>query len=210
MSSENVVHIRPRRKGLYKWTGFSHKSLWDWLQFLGMLAIPATIVFGLLWFSTELSQMEISISEAISQQHRQTNLQIAKDQEQEAILDTYLDRISALVLDNNLANSTPSDTVRKVARDRTLATLLRVDGIRKGIILQFLYQSGLIMKGDVKVILLGADLSGAKLRGVELAAADLTGANLSGADLTGADLTATILINTNLRGATMPDGSIST
>jgi fucose permease len=209
MSSDNIVHARPRRRTLYEWSGLSSKTLWDWVQLFGILLIPAVILLGLLWFSSEISQVEVSVSEAVSQQHSQTNLQIAKDQEQEAVVDTYLDSISALMLNNNLTQSKPTDEVREVARDRTLATLLRVDGIRKGVILQFLYQSGLIMKGNVIVNLSRANLSGAKLRGAELAGADLSGADLSGADLSGADLSATVLIQTDLRGATMPDGSVN-
>lgn len=210
MSSEDVTRVHLERKTLYKWIGFSGRSLWDWLLLLGILAIPLVIILGLIWFSTALSQMEISLSETVSGQQRQASLQIAKDQEQESILDTYLDRMSTLMLTENLNHSQPSDEVRQVARDRTLATLLRLDGVRRGAMLQFLYQSGLIMKGDVKVSLFGANLSGAKLRGANLSGADLSGANLSGADLTGADLSATVLVRTNLKGATMPDGSINT
>lgn len=63
----------------------------------------------------------------------------------------------------------------------------------------------------------GADLRGADLRSVDLTAADLTDADLTGADLRGAYLAKanltnarllhTILASTDLRGATMPDGS---
>jgi uncharacterized protein YjbI with pentapeptide repeats len=207
MSNENIAHGRSGGRTLYEWSGFSNKTLWDWLQLFIMLTIPVVIILGLLWFTTELSQVEVSISEVVSQQHSQVTFQIAKDQEQEVVLDTYLDRMSVLILNNNLTHSQSSDAVREIARDRTLATLLRVDGVRKGIILKFLYQSGLIMKGNVIVNLSRADFSGAILREADLSGADLTGADLTGADLTGADLYTTVLIHTNLHRATMPDGS---
>ncbi len=110
--------------------------------------------------------------------------------------------MSTLLVSNNLSHSQPTDEVREVARDRTLAVLLRLDPLRKGIVLQFLYGAGLIMRGDVKVSLSGANLSGAILRGAHLVGADLSKANLSGADLTGVDLS-----GTDLNRAIMPDGS---
>lgn len=207
MSSDNLAHVRPTDKVFFRSAGTLNRAFWNWIQLLAILTIPAAIIVGLLWFSTGLNQMEIVVSNATNLQNRQTNLQIAQVQEQDNILDTYLDRISALMLTNNLSHSRLNDEVRAIARDRTLATLLQLDGTRKGIVLQFLYQSNLITKGDVKVNLSGANLVGAKLRGAELAEADLSGANLSRADLTGADLTGTVLNRTNLSGATLPDGS---
>lgn len=188
------------------WTGFSNKTFWDWLQ---LLAIPLALILGTLWFSANQSQTNFLTSKAIAEQQHQTNIQIAKDQEQEAALSTYLDQMSALILNNNLRHTVPSSEVRQIARDRTIAVLLRMDPVRKGIVLQFLYGSGLIMKGNVIVNLSGTDLSGANLRGAYLAGAELAGANLNRADLTGANLFGTDTSGTRLNHATMPDGSVN-
>ena len=120
--------------------------------------------------------------------------------------------------------------VSTVAWARTKTVLRRLDGDRKGAILRFLTEAGLINKGrpvigslvgahlrDAKLqgsvlrntALQGVDLSGADMRGADLRDADLTRANLSGADLSGA----TAITNeeleqqaASLKGATMPNG----
>jgi len=84
---------------------------------------------------------------------------------------------------------------------------------RKGVLLQFLHEAGLITKnktiidlrrGDLRE----ADLSGADLREADLSGADLSGANLSGARLIESKVTAEQLATAlSLNGATMLDGS---
>ena len=206
--TENTAQTRRR---VSEWTGFSGKTLWDWMHLLALLAIPIVVLLGLgsFWFVEQQSQAYLMIGKTVAEQQHQTDLQIAKDQEQEAELNTYLDQMAILLRDNNLSQSQPGDKVQEIARDWTLAVLLRLDPVRKGIVLQFLYGAGLIMKGDVKVSLAGANLSGAILRGANLAGADLSGSNLSWADLTGASLTGVKDENTIMTHAIMPDGSRS-
>ncbi len=209
MLTENTENRIQARRGVPQWTGLSGKTLWDWLLLLTLLAIPIVVMLGLgsLWFNQQQSQTYLLIGKTVAEQQNQMNLQIAKDQEQEAELNTYLDQMTILLRDNNLSQSRPGDKVQEIARDRTLTVLLRLDPVRKGIVLQFLYGAGLIMVGDVKVSLAGTNLSGAILRGANLAGADLSGSNLSWADLTGANLTGVKSFNANLSHAIMPDGS---
>src|SRR5260370_3039502 len=87
----------------HKWTGFSGKTVWDWLQLLGVLAIPVVLAFASLVFSAQQSQ---------------TNNAIAINQQNEAVLETYLDRLSDLLIKNKLGNSKPGNP----ARELTLAT----------------------------------------------------------------------------------------
>jgi uncharacterized protein YjbI with pentapeptide repeats len=61
----------------------------------------------------------------------------------------------------------------------------RLDPMRKGSVLRFLYESGLIARNHPTLDLSGADLSGANLHGGRLKGANLMRANLSGADLEG-------------------------
>jgi len=111
--------------------------------------------------------------------------------------------MSTLLLDKNLRGSDNSEA-RTLARARTLTVLSRLDPEDKRSVLQFLYESGLILRdegtgtavdepsaliGDCTpyVLLRGADLSGASLSG-----ASLSDTNLREADLRDADLRETI------------------
>lgn len=38
------------------WTGFSTKTLWDWLNLLGVLAIPVVAGFGVAWYTAKQTQ----------------------------------------------------------------------------------------------------------------------------------------------------------
>src|SRR5258708_525491 len=185
----------------WEWLGASDKALWNWLQLLGVLAIPMVLVLGTLWFSAQQRQMSDAMMKnqhdtalAFSQQQRDTARAIAEDQQREATLNTYLDRMSELLLNQNLHDP----KVRELARARTVTELRRLDLFRKGVLVQFQYESGLISNAHPVVDLTGADLSNA-----DLSRATLSNANLSGAYLSGA-----ILIFTSLRDATLTDASL--
>ena len=175
-------------------TGFRSKTLWDWLQLIGVVAIPVVVALVSLAFNDNLM---------ITQQQNQANQAIANDQQHQMTLDTYLDRMSDLLLSNKLSASQPGATVRAVAEARTLEALRTLDPMRKGILLRFLFESGLI-NGNKPILTLnnanlsGADLTNVNLSGANLAQADLSGADLSGADLSGADLTNADLSHANL------------
>ena len=100
--------LSPRRKK-WKWLGFSEKTLWDWLRLLGVLAIPLVLALGVLWFSAKQRQLSDAMMKnqhdtalAMSQRQRDTARAIAEDQQREATLNTYLDRMSELLLNQNL------------------------------------------------------------------------------------------------------------
>jgi len=118
------------------------------------------------------TQQQAQLSETANQQQHQTDLQIAANQQQEATLQDYMDRISDLLLHDQLRQSKPGDEVRNVARARTLITLPRLDGIHKGILIQFLSQAQLISTPESAsdhnnpiISLWNADLGGIKLVG---------------------------------------------
>jgi Pentapeptide repeats (8 copies) len=155
----------------------------------------------------------------------------APDNQREAVLQTYLDKMTELLLEKNLRKSQREDEVRKIAHIRTLAVLPSLDIRRKGIVLQFLYESDLINQNTPIIPLSGADLSGADLSGTFHKAfpwavyqdivdipwenptaqygADLSGANLWGAILNGANLSRANLHDANLRGADLRDADLS-
>ena len=64
----------------------------------------------------------------------------------------------------------------------------RLDPMRKGSVVRFLYESGLIARNPPTLNLSGANLHGDRLKGAILKGAILMRANLSGADLEGAGL----------------------
>ncbi len=151
------------------------RTLWDWLQ---LLIVPAVLALAALWFN---------------RRERESERNIADDRQREAALETYLDRMSELLLDKHLAGSMPDSEVSKVARARTLTVLRRLDGRRKGVVLRFLYESQLIV-GDEPII----DLDTADLSFADLSVADLQGANLKKSNLSNADFTAALLMRANL------------
>jgi uncharacterized protein YjbI with pentapeptide repeats len=138
------------------------------------------------------------------------NLQHQRDLEgqraQENALPEYLDQMVRLLNDKDrpLRRSKGGEEVRILAKERTLRVLPRLDSERKARVLQFLYETGLIIKERSVVDLLGADLRAANLGG-----ANLRGANLRGADLSRANLVGTDLRRADLRGANLREANLS-
>ena len=170
----------------WEWTGFPRRTAWDWLD---LLIVPAVLAVGGVLFS-QLQQRRDRVS--------------ADRQAQDDALEAYLDDMTDLMVVHQLLSppqwKDPTG-VRSVARARTLTVLRRVDGERKGHVVQFLYESGLILTGGAIVDLYGADLSSAYL-----SSAYLSGANLGGANLSGARLDYAHLEGASLDDSMMPDG----
>src|SRR5829696_5709886 len=113
----------------------------------------------------------------------------------------------------SLYDEPPPDSLRSVARARTLTVLPRLAGDGKGRVVQFLHEAGLISSERAVLDLSNANLSEADLRGANLREADLSNtllseanlseANLSEANLSGADLGKAVLGEANLGGADM-------
>jgi uncharacterized protein YjbI with pentapeptide repeats len=182
------------------WTGFGDytgplikdnrgKTLWDWME---LLIIPIVLGFGALWFN----RSERKNDRKIAEERNKNEQEIAADRMREAALQTYIDRMTELLLEKDLRNSKPEDEVRDVARTRTLTTLRILDPVRKGLLVRFLTEAELIRK-DSPVI----NLSGADLNNIRLSGADLKEVNLSQAFLAKAYMDETRLSNANLSGA---------
>ncbi len=182
----------------YRWTGFGQykvngevepfKTLWDWLD---LLIVPIVLALGGYLFTRS---------------ENQRTQKIAHESRQDDTLQAYLDGMAQLLTDKDrpLHRAQLGDSLSTVARARTLTVLPRLDGDRKARVVQFLYESDLIIT-DRPVF----DLRGAKLRGAELAEADLNYAHLLGANLSGANLSGAYLGGADLRAATLREANLS-
>jgi hypothetical protein len=166
-------------------TGFLNKSLWDWMQ---LLIIPAALAVVAIWFNRVENKNERAIT---------------RDNQQAGAFEAYLDKMSDLLLKENLRNSKPDAEVRKIARARTLTVVSQLDGTRKGSVLKFLYEAELIRKDNCIINLVDADFSSAELTNANLRGAYLSGVNFDSANLFHADLSHTNLSNTVLYNATL-------
>ena len=189
---------RLQKKSFAQRMGFVGKTPWDFIQ---LLLIPLVFAGVGYWFSFTQTQSNLQNS----QKQYDTNLQIAIDQQRETELTTCLNDMEDLLLNKNLRGSKPGDEVRVVARGDILTALWRMDGERRGLLMQYLSDAGLIAKSRNTIIidLKGADLSGADLREVDLNGVDLSETDLRGAMITGKQLKEA----KSLKRAIMPDGS---
>lgn len=195
-------------------TGFMGKTVWDVLQ---LLIIPVTLAV----VAAYLDGLE-----------RKTDRENMKDNQREALLQSYIEFMTQMVLKEGLSESKEGDKVREIAQVKTDTTLGRLDLRRKEVMVKFLSSMGLVQgKGGTGkknyrsvVILGGIDLSGAELEGIDLPdtdlwkanlmganvhRADLGGADLSDADLSSADLSGADLMGANLSGANLSGADLS-
>jgi len=148
------------------WTGFgqtevkegvqSSKTLWDWLK---LLIVPAVLAVGGYLFTRS--------------ENRATQA-VAERRAQDEALQAYLDQMSAMLIPNqdqpSLYEAHPGDRLSSMARARTLTVLPRLDDHRKGRVVQFLNEAGLIANGRPVLDLGGADLQRAHLFEADLRA----------------------------------------
>lgn len=198
-------------------TGFSAKTLWDWMD---LLLVPAALGIGIWWLNRSEKSSERSI---------------ATDRLQETALQSYFDAMTELLLnhDSNSAmledNNHAGRKMRSIARTRTLSILRGLDTQRKAQVLQFLYESELVFptpivdlkhanleKANLAHVLLekvilnevnlrDANLERARMGSASLRQADLRWAVLKKANLSLADLRNANLANSDLRGIVLSD-----
>jgi len=234
----------------WDWTGFyaqsipngslAPKTLWDWMH---LFIIPAVLALGAYMLNQAQQARTDRAAAAEKQRDREAAEARAKlesesreDTQHETALQTYIDKMSELLLHENLRNSAEEDKKRKIARVRTLTILRRLDAARNRTLLDFLFESDLLRRtADRDIIelqhanlsqvelegadlheaklqganLFNADLHEAKLQGAKLQGANLWVANLTGADLHGADLHGADLRGADLRGANLSGATLN-
>jgi uncharacterized protein YjbI with pentapeptide repeats len=198
----------------------------DLLQVLAALSIPIVIAVGGFWFTSSQNENRLKVE---NDRHA-NDQQVEEKRAANTALESYLDDMSNLMLDEPSRNQIQADNVHKIQRSRTIAILMTLgeDSESKRAVVRFLYESRLIgfkeENGQVNeptisligswlinarlngLTLAGANLSytymdSAKLHNANLSNADLTEAKLTGADLSSADLTDADLTNTTLTNA---------
>jgi uncharacterized protein YjbI with pentapeptide repeats len=197
------------------WIGVANKEVWDWLE---LLIVPVALAVGVYW---------------LNQAQRKRELEVENQRAQDEALQAYIEQIAQLILDKERPLL---DRERSWARAWTLMVLNRLDGIRKGSVVQFLHESGLILTNDPVVSLSGANLSNTDLSRVHQKWADrlevptsktpanpegtsrlmtasmmfnLRGVNLSGAYLDRARLTDVELAEAIMYNARLPEADFS-
>ena len=221
------------------------KTLWDWL---GLLLLPFVVVGSAVALAIAMRRLNRANGAMVREEvgrllaqhgldkrgstggNQSTADNLAAEQaidgkmrdqsNQEGIVQGYLDRMSGLLLERELQASKAGAPVRRLARALTLATLIRLDGPRKGILLQFLYEADLISVGTaVKDLILQGerddesqpiiDLRQADLRGAMLQDANLAGCSLQEVDMSKAKLGGSDLSSSDLRGANLKGADLS-
>ena len=200
------------------------KTLWDWMS---LFLAPATLAGLGFWF--QASQEQAKAVQAKAEKERD------EDRQRDDAIENYINSISDLLVGKNLSilakqkargmlDTQKQDLVdaldvgMDLIRARTLSIFQRftddkdpnrTDGKRKGSVLLFLYETGLI--GKQKKDEQGQEDTEPKLFQalLSLSGADLTRANLTHANLFRADLTHANLSNADLRGATLLYANLS-
>jgi hypothetical protein len=207
------------------------KSAWDKAAVLIQAVAGLAIIIPLVALFISVHQFNVqqkdNAKEALEQQ--QSNAAETLDQERQATLSEYLDDMSVLVLQYKLPTSMPGAPVRAIAVARTLTAVRDLDGYRKGTLIRYLWEAGLITAPNPIVDITTADLTnavfdkarlnevylfqmilnGAQFVGAVLIDADLRESSLSGAALTDADLSGADLEQSEPLGADLVGANLS-
>jgi uncharacterized protein YjbI with pentapeptide repeats len=191
---------------VWRWTGIGEKKGWD---IVTGLSLPLIVFGGGILFNYLNGQQQ---------------QKIAEEKQKDELLKTYINDMKASLLDREhpLKDLKKNSESRSIARTITLTTLTQLNSEqdqqkakegkynqRKGLIMQFLYESGLIKfapKVDSIISLKTADFTfadfyNAYLESANLIFANLNHANLKRANLKRANLKSSNLEGTNLKGA---------
>lgn len=216
-----IVIITSNVISKFKWSGFQKKSFWDWLQ---LLIVPVILAFGAFYLNAA-SQIRDD--------------EIADERKQQELLKDYFTKMQNLIIETERIKSSRSSNPGKdkpqsppksqpinpgqettrllpefipVATALTLEVLDELDGKRKGKVIVYLADSGLIVAKDKDkdknnpII----HLTTANLEGIELKDVDLNHINISSANMKKANLTTVGLIGANLSSSDFSGSTLET
>ena len=176
--------------------GGEGKTLWDIGEKFG---VPVVVVILAAIFS---------FGNFKSAQRARIDRELARERASEEALRAYLDRMTGLILTNRSQDDSDAQ-VQRVAEAHTLAVLRVLDGGRKGLVVRFLHETGLIAKDEAKISVEKADLTCADLRFADLACTNLGGADLESADLFSVDLRGSVLRGAVIRRVNLREANLS-
>jgi uncharacterized protein YjbI with pentapeptide repeats len=192
------------------WTGFADKTLWEWLQLLGALAIPLVLAIAGFWFTTQQEARQ----QSIETQRAAAERELAEQRAQDEALQAYLDQMTQLMLDRKLLEAEQGTPLYTLAQARTSTVILRLDAEHNESVIRFLIDSGLAASSEAsprllrEITLSHATLSDAQLPDADLSDADLSGADLSNALLNNANLSGASLKGASLKGAALSEADL--
>ena len=171
------------------------KPIWDWLE---LLLIPLLLAL-LGWF--------------ITWKNNKNEREITKNKSLQESFDSYLEFMSKLILENDMANS-DDHKVPIIARARTINFLDSADSEKRGLVLQFLAETNLICAPNPIINLNGINLNKTKLRNIRLEKISLKGVHLKncdfkGANLKGSDFTSSNFENCNLSNSNLENSNLT-
>ena len=155
--------------------------------------------------SIALEDRRTQESRNIEERRTQETRELEAQRTHEAALQNYFEQVGKLLIEQPLRRASPGDNLSTVVRAQTLTVLEGLDPDRKRILLQFLYESGLIHNDRMVVSLVAADLYGANLIGADLSYVNVREAYLS--EVIGITSEELEQQASSLKGAMMPDGS---
>jgi uncharacterized protein YjbI with pentapeptide repeats len=210
------------------------KTLWDWLQLLIVPLVLAVAAFG-------LNAAQADRDHRAEERQAARDLEAARDEARERSLHAYIGQMSDLILERGLRASGPARPAHRtnaqmLARTLTLVALRQMDGRRKALILQFLWELALIRQKSLWVRrspsdpwefsgqltypivnLAGADLRGLEMDGMQLSPASAiessvitdTAAGRSHQTRIGVDLRGTELQGASFRGTNLANATFN-
>jgi uncharacterized protein YjbI with pentapeptide repeats len=216
--------------------GFRGMTVRDWMPIVGALLIPVVIAAGTLgitWQQGKSEDQRAQQAQKLENQRSEAERNIQQQNAQDEALQAYLNEMSSLLLKEDLRTSDEDSEVRTLARARTLTVVSRLDGSRKGSVVRFLTEAGLINRENPIIALGGIRRSQLGLRGLDQqnvtpgvpvdeprdrgllisrskdAALALSGAKLAKANLDGADLSGTNLSHVDLSFAELNSADLT-
>lgn len=168
------------------WMGFRSKTLWDWFALMSFPVLLATVTFQL----------------------NQGQLQVEQQRAQEEAVQSYIDRVSELILTSDDLTNDPR--LKAVIEARTEVTLNLVTGERAARILRFLMSLDLLdrLTFDLRELNLSrAELKGIVLRNKTMESALFYGADLEDGDFSGSDFEEADLRYTDFKKANLQNVS---
>ena len=183
------------------------RTLWDWFE---LLIFPIALALFAYYLNNYQKKMEHKIAEERFNLERE----LRKDYERENLLRKFFDDINYLLTEKNLMSSPVDSTERSIARNKTLTTVRELDGVRKGKLFEFLFDSKLISIENCIVDLSSADFSNTVLNNyifekIVLKHVNFLGSNLNGIFIIDSNISISNFNKSNLENMSFSGSSIN-